>query len=191
MFYRESMRIRRVVGVTATLVVGLLLAACSTSGPSLPPAPSPSVTAVFASDEEALAAAKDAFGTYLAMSDKIAADGGKDPQRIAPLVTESQLPDQVASFEYYTTNKFHIAGSSSIASARLQQYADVKSIAQLTVYACVDIANVRILDQVGRDVTPAGRQDVVPLQVSFESSTGDRSHLLVSKSSRWSGQDFC
>ena len=84
MFYREGMRIRGVLGVATTLALGLALAACSTGGTPLPPAPSPSVTPVFASDEEALAAAKDAYTAYLKVSDQILVDGGANPDRIAP-----------------------------------------------------------------------------------------------------------
>ena len=61
------------------------------------PPPTPSVEPLFASDEEALAAAEEAYAAYLAMSDEIAGDGGADPERIAPFVTTERLRDELDS----------------------------------------------------------------------------------------------
>ena len=50
--------------VTAALAVVLLLTGCSLASPEVAPTPTPSATPVFASEEEALAAAEEAYAAY-------------------------------------------------------------------------------------------------------------------------------
>ena len=68
--------------VILTVAVLFALAGCVPSDSQPSAAPSPSATPVFASDAEALAAAEKAYAAYLKVSDEIANDGGKDPDRI-------------------------------------------------------------------------------------------------------------
>ena len=71
--------------IGAHLGVGLLalvLAGCAPDVPAIQVPPTPTVTPLFASDEEALAAAEEAYAAYLAMSDEITSDGGERPERI-------------------------------------------------------------------------------------------------------------
>ncbi|MDQ1582169.1 MAG: hypothetical protein QOF36_223, partial [Microbacteriaceae bacterium] len=66
-------------GILATLagagLIVITLAGCATSASPMP-TPSAVHSPLFASDEEALKAATDAYAAYLAMSDTIAQEGG-------------------------------------------------------------------------------------------------------------------
>ena len=61
--YRRGMRVLAVIGVV------LLLAGCVQTGTKDASTPAPSVTPVFASEEEALAAAEEAYACLLYTSD--------------------------------------------------------------------------------------------------------------------------
>ena len=67
-------------------VVALLLTGCAPTPPVITPEPSPSSSPVFASDEDALAAATEAYRKYLEVSDQIFIDGGSQPDRLKSVV---------------------------------------------------------------------------------------------------------
>ena len=82
----------------AVIAVGALvwtLTACSSPAPAASPTPTLSASAepIFASDEEALAAAVAAYERYRSVSSEIASDGGAQPERISAVVSE-QLADR-------------------------------------------------------------------------------------------------
>src|SRR5690606_22722214 len=87
--------------------------------PTLPP--TPTVTPVFASEEEALAAAEDAYAAYLEMSYLIASEGGLEPERIAPLVTNEQFERELESLSIYSERGLHVDGQTRFDSMMLQQ----------------------------------------------------------------------
>lgn len=73
----------------APLLVVVALAGCS-SPPTPAPRPSPSVTSLFDSDEEALEAAKTTLAEYWRVSNLIMQEGGAEPQRLINLVAEEK-----------------------------------------------------------------------------------------------------
>ncbi|MFC0678712.1 hypothetical protein ACFFGH_12760 [Lysobacter korlensis] len=180
------------------LVVGLLVAAtlaaltgCSGEPEQEAPASTPSPTAipVFASEEEALAAAEDAYREYLEMSDAIARDGGRDPERLGSLVTRDELVRAVAEFEAFAESGRQTRGSSRFNTFSLQQYESLSKVAQVTVYVCLDVSDVRVVDESGRDITPA-REARQPLSVIFVSADEGSQELVLQRSEQWSS-NFC
>src|SRR5215207_3793459 len=85
-----SARARHCIGALAAGgVLALVLVGCM-GAPSPAPSPEPTETAavpIFASDEEALAAAVDAYERYRAISAEISEAGGHDSNRIDPVVS--------------------------------------------------------------------------------------------------------
>ncbi len=67
-------RMRRPVVTLAVLL--LVLTGCTPGDEVVVPDPEPTVEPMFATDEEALAAAEEAYGAYLAASDASLAGGG-------------------------------------------------------------------------------------------------------------------
>ena len=72
---------RALTTVAGVAIGALLLSGCLPQQPTATPPPEATAAPIFASDEEALAAATAAYAAYLAMSDQILKDGGKDPDR--------------------------------------------------------------------------------------------------------------
>lgn len=179
---------RKTVG--ALVLFGMLtLAGCVDGNPIPTLPPTPSATPIFASEEEALAAAEEAYAAYLEMSALISSEGGVNPERIAPFVTESHLPAEIEAFAFYSSNSFRSVGSISFDSMTLQQ-ADLSGpMVEISVYVCADVAGSQIVDGAGNDVTPTDRPDRIPLEVAFEANSDQE--LLLSESDQWTGSDFC
>ena len=199
---QNSMRPRRVhsavlFSVLSTLVMGALSGcmAAPDSAPVTSAAPVAEATAtptdtppVFASNDEALAAAEDAYSEYQVMSNKIAHEGGAEAQRISEYTVGEVLESELATYERMSTDKIHLVGDLAFDSFTLQS-ADLSS-GDVIAYVCLDVAQTDVIDAAGASVIPAGRPDRYPLQVSLlHDSSANR--LFVEKSDSWSGSNFC
>jgi hypothetical protein len=151
--------------------------------------PTPSSTPVFASEEEALAAAEDAYAAYSEVADAVASSGGSDPERLSPFVTEDQLQNEIESAAYYEQHQIRSVGAPAVVSFELQQYFETVEGAEVVAYVCLDVSGVIVLNSEGQDVTPVDRQPIVPLEVGFLAERADR--VLISSSELWSGDSFC
>ena len=88
--YRNCMRIAGVQissGVLAMLLAAFMLSGCASTPVPTPTSATPTVAPVFATEEEALAAATEAYAAYQELIDRIFSEGGKAPSRIAAVVT--------------------------------------------------------------------------------------------------------
>lgn len=174
--------------VIAALALVLLLSACVPTSPEPTPTPSPAVTPVFASEEEALAAAEEAYAAYQAATDLVTASGGKDASPLRDLVTADQYQRELEGFEAFAATGWRTVGMSTFDSMQLQSYVDAGSV-QLGVYVCSDVSMVRLVDGAGADVTPPKRPNRLPLVVTFESA--EDNGLLVASSDLWDGGGLC
>lgn len=172
-------------------VLLLALSSCVRDDDPVIPTPLPSSTPIFASDEEALAAAEEAYGAYLTASDEVGASGGVDLSPLEPLVTDGMFTQLVDSAKQYTDARVHTAGSSTFDSLELQQYIDNgDGSANVSVYVCLDVSHLVVLDESDNDVTPSGRDPRLALEVAFlVSESGDE--ILLERSDLWDGADFC
>ena len=169
----------------------LLLPGCTGDAPIVLPSPESSTTPVFATDEEALAAAEAAYGEYLAASNAITGAEAADPQTVSPYIHPDYLPEILESITQLRQDKVHSSGPLTFDSATLQQYEDdMQGPITVAVYLCVDAGGARLLDESNKDVTPPGRADRVPLEVTFESEERT-TNLLMKSSDMWTGEDFC
>ena len=195
--YGDRMRIpprrRRKHRVVLTAFL-LLLAVGTLSGCTSAPVPAPSNTSapetppVFASNEDALAAATAFYVAYQGMANTISRDGGTDPQRITPFVTSEMLPGEIASFERLSEKGVHLVGDLAFDSMTIQS-ADL-SRGSLVVYMCLDVSATDIVDSAGISIIPPDRVSRHPLQVAL---TGDsmKNRLLLERSELWTGTNFC
>lgn len=177
----------------ATVVsVGLLLAGCVAPDPVVTPVETGAIEPIFASDEEALAAAVEAYEKYLKFSDEIGHDGWRGAERLEPLVTDELLAEEVAASERLRASGRHQEGVGAVTNHVLQQYwDDPPKVANLIVYVCVDISESRIYDSSGLDVTPLDRSDQIALEAMFVSQQSQPTQLLISGLSPWTGSGVC
>ncbi|UOQ88089.1 hypothetical protein MUN74_12395 [Agromyces endophyticus] len=184
----------RVSALAAAGLAGVLVLALSACTPEPEPKPTPTATAsaapIFASDEEALAAAVEAYEAYERVSYEIAADGGNDAARIATVTTSRYAAELEDEFAQYTDAGIRAQGDVDLDSFELVKHRETADGVEISIYVCRDVSGVRVLDANGKDVTPADRPDVTPLQ-AFLVSEERQSELLVDRVDLWSGADFC
>lgn len=149
------------------------------------PVPTPSVTPVFASDEEALAAADESYRRYIAISDELSAAGWTQPELLAEYVTPDEFDRTVVRYAKLSASGNHTSGSAAVDNVTLQRY----DAYEIVVYLCVDVSAVRVLDASEKDVTPDDRPDRVPLEVGFV--VGEERHLLLDSSEVWDEGNVC
>ena len=180
--------LRRVVaGSLACLLGAVALAGCA---PADPPVATPTPTSIFASEEEALAAATDVYQQYTAAKDSESAKGDVSAESLRPIVTPAYFKELevVGALE---KNGWHTEGLTTFDSVAVQDLSEKDGIATVSIALCRDVSGVTIRDAEGNDVTPADRPDRFPVVVEFVSSDVGSQELLVSESGTWSGDDFC
>ncbi|MCB1282027.1 MAG: hypothetical protein KDB18_10950 [Salinibacterium sp.] len=171
----------------AGLAVVLLLAGCMPPDPIITPEPGPGATPVFASDEEALAAATDAYAKYRSVLDEIFTKGGNDLSKLATVATGDQLQVEMSSFAEIKNRGLHSTGGTTFTTQGLQQYdpgsPDGHSI--VVAYICEDVSSVDVLNSSGESVVSPDRPDTSLYEVAFDLDSGGQ-QLLVSHKERWS-----
>ena len=61
----------------------------------------------------------------------------------------------------------------------------------VTIYACVDVNAVDVLDASGASMVSEGRPDHTPYEVAFDLAPEPARPLIVSSVNVWTGDDFC
>ncbi|MGK2852625.1 MAG: hypothetical protein ACSLE3_00735 [Microbacteriaceae bacterium] len=186
----------RALMTCGAVMVALATATALLSGcaPAAPPAAEPPPTSsqpIFASDEEALAAAEAAYAEYQRVSDEIAVAGGVQPDRIAAVVSNTWLPEELAGFKQLRDAGLMQLGDSSFDTISLQAASEIDEGALVVLYLCSDSSDTRIVNNLGIDVTPMDRVERYPLEVAFRSSEVDPQTLQLDEISTWSGESFC
>ncbi|MBN9607395.1 MAG: hypothetical protein J0G30_12370 [Actinomycetales bacterium] len=173
----------------ATLVVAsavALLATACVPGTNPTPSPTPTVqpTPLFATEEEALAAARDAYSRYLEVAAEVVNEGGRQPENLEEVLTGTQL-----ELETQAANDLASAGAYIEGSARLVSM-DVQSFDNTTVqtYACVDYSELVLHRANGSVESLAVGDPVVPLELGFRVVAET---LLLASQSNWDGASFC
>jgi len=190
--YLVRMRPKFRAAAVALVLVGTLSASgCASEAPAADPTPTPSATPLFASDEEALAAAEEAYAAYLAVTDEIFADGGKHPERLLEVATQEVLDAQREGYTTAAENGWQGIGSTRLDSVSLEQYDPTNSQSMVSIYGCVDLANVDVVDSSGVSVVSPTRPDRAPFEITLNSSGDLSSPLIVSGERPWTGEDFC
>ena len=174
------------------LVATLALTGCvPDDGPIVvDPEPSSSASPIFESDEEALAAAEEAYGAYQVTEDLVSADGGAGPERLELVASRDALKAGLAGMEVFRESGYHSVGSTSVASFSLQQFdpypADSEGV--VSAYLCLDLSDLDVVDSSGISVVSANR----PAQQAFEVTFDFQDDALILGSREpWDGEGVC
>jgi hypothetical protein len=171
------------------LAAALALSGCVPSGPLVTPAPEPSSTPIFATEDEALAAATAAYAAYVKMSDQIFMEGGANPERLGSVATGEQLKTDLAGYQTAAEKGVHSTGGTTFEGVTLQLFREksVDGEAVIAVYLCEDISSVDVLDASGTSVVSPTRPSRVRYAVEFDVVPANSERLLVSHKQPWSG----
>ncbi len=176
--------------VTVAAAAMLVLAGCTQPAPEPTPTPSPTATPVFASDEEALAAAEKAYADYLAMSDLIFGEGGRESERLEAVATDAIVELESEAFAEVERNGWRSEGTTKFDSVTLQAatYSDW-SATSVTIYACSDVSGLDVIDASGTSIVAADRPVRQPFELTFVG--GDEQRLLLDEKELWEGAGVC
>ena len=178
----------------AACVGGLLLGAvgCTAAPKSAPPSPTPTVAPIFASDEEALAAATEAYANYLRVSDEILMDGGENPERIQEFTSTELAKSEIEGYRDAQAQKFRSTGGSTFSNLTLQSVAvDSGNREMVTAYVCSDVSVVDVLNEDGVSVVSPDRPDRTPFEITFELVDSRDPRLVVASAEVWTGAGVC
>jgi hypothetical protein len=157
------------------------------------PVPSKSPTAVapvFASDEEALAAATEAYAAYLNRSNQITADGGADPLRISSFVTDKRLSAELQAFAEFAQAGARSIGATSFFITDLQSASYAKRAeTSVVLYLCEDVSLVDVVDIEGTSLVAPSRKPVTPFEATMR--LNHEGELVLDERAVWGGKNFC
>lgn len=188
---RTAAGARAGAGLAIALAATLLLGGCTDSpAPSPSPAPSQSAAPIFASDEEALAAAVEAYERYLAVSTAVSNDGGTEPDRLAAVAMGRALDEEIVAAKDLQDQGVRTVGTVGFRVKELQSYiAGNGARAEIVVYLCEDLRSLDVLDASGESLVAEGRVVDIPYTVAV--SADGTNDLKVSEKELWPRDNFC
>ena len=169
------------------------LSGCGTGSPVEIPTQQPTSTPIFASDEEALAAAQEAYAAYQSMGDLILSEGGENPDRIADVSVRSALKSSLESFETFRNDGLHSIGEASVDNISFQGYAPGNQGGQdiVSIYLCLDVSGVDVIDSQGKSIVSQTRPAFQAFQVFLDLSDRTSTNLIVAAREPWGGPGVC
>jgi hypothetical protein len=178
----------RAASVVATVVLAaLLLSGCLPQQPTATPTPDPTAAPIFATDEEALAAATAAYAAYVQLADQIFVEGGVNPERLSSVATGEFLDASVKGFEEVQAKGWVSTGGTTFRGASLQSYLEDSRTGVVTIYICEDISAVDVVDKSNVSVVSPDRPDSTTFQAIFDVD-GAGSGLVLASREVWSNE---
>jgi hypothetical protein len=147
------------------------------------PTPEATPTALWSDDDEALELAVAAYQKYLDVAAEIAADGGRDPERIEPYVTSEQYENELAGFSRMRDSRVTQRGESLL----FRPSAQTVRVDSVTFSVCWDRSALRQFDDDGNDVT---RPEAQMITANLVETTMERG-VLVMKGARSWDDSYC
>jgi len=179
------MRLPNLVRAATGVLLATSLSGCAPSDASAPPQPAATFAAPYATDEEALAAAEEAYTEYTRVSDQILHDGGADAERLAEVAVGSFLEESLVELREFESNGYRATGEVVSSDFVLQRYSPKTGPLELiSVYLCSDVSAVEIFDSSGISLVANERDDLATMQVAF-TFNNERRQLLVSDQQLW------
>tara|TARA_Y100000814_G_scaffold6187_3_gene5754 strand:+ start:3540 stop:4106 length:567 start_codon:yes stop_codon:yes gene_type:complete len=177
------------VAAAVALSLSLGLAACTPEPAPIAVPPQPSSTPLFASEEEALAAAEEAYVAYWLAADSVGHDGWQSLEPLQAVVTPSKLAAESESAQELSDANYRLVGNTVARLAQLQSLKAGSDHVTVVAYGCIDISATKLVDESGADATPSDRDEVLALEVTFVSDADGA--LKVDGSERWPDSSFC
>lgn len=176
----------------ALALVPLLLLAAALTGCTQPtrlppPEPSASGEPLFASDEEALAAATAAYEEYLAVVDGALSDPTQSVD-FGSLTDGDALAELEGSRKEFVEQGYRLEGSRVVGGAELQQLFELEGVTTVVAYFCEDVSEVTLLDRNGGSLTTEDRPRFSIFETSIEFEASD---FKVTQRQFWGNVESC
>lgn len=102
------------------------------------------------------------YAEYKESSDQIIRDGGTDPERLKPYMTDEMFADELEGMKRLASTGWRGVGHTRF-TIKLQRY----SRETLTAYVCDDLSQTDLIDTAGNSVVDTDRQTLLPFEVEF------------------------
>jgi hypothetical protein len=184
--------LRRPTVVTVAIALVVTLTACTESARIPDADPSSEVAPLFASDDEALAAALDAYQSYIVVTNAVSASQDADTSLLSEVAVPSHVDTLSESIESLRAAGLRTEGQAVLEAISLQQtFEEANGDVTVVIYACLDLTNLRVVDAQGIDQTPPDREDLVGLEVELWAINDLAPYLKVAASEAWTDGDLC
>jgi hypothetical protein len=180
----------RVGAALAVLVAALAVGGCVEDEPDPTQSPDPSPSPLFESDEEALAAAEEAYGRYQAVENQIFAEGGQDGERIDDVAVGEALTAAEEGIESFKDNNYKSIGEIKFSTVSLQQFdpAAVDGADVVRVYICLDFTAQDVVNDQNISVVNPDRSLIQAFEMGFDYASNG---LVLSSRNPWTDDTIC
>ena len=157
------------------------------------PKPTPTATPLFASEEDALDAARATYEGFLRTAETIMDEGGVHPERIDEFASPSVAEREKVGFVNIATANERVIGSMVLKAVALQAYRPeaVDGAGIVSIYACVNVADTDVVDEDGNSVVSAERSDENAFEVGFDADVNSPTKLRMSSKLLWEAGGVC
>ena len=179
---------------TILLVLGCLsLTSCAPEEPVSDATPTPTVTPLFASEEEALEAARATYEGFMEATEVNLSNGGAEPERIDAFMTPETAEVEKSGYEQYAEDGRRLTGRSRLLSASVQAYEPGAERPEpiIVLYVCVDFSDVDVVDVNGVSTVASSRPPHIPFEVSFVGEVEAPLKLRIAANTVWTGGGVC
>ena len=178
-----------------SLTVGLLSGCvASTAAPPVVTQPTTPALAppVFASNDEALAAAKAAYTKYLSLGDSVGPTGSASWKEYLSLTTGTEHEGAVEARKLMDERGWSFTGVTLFDTMTVQSSQELPdSTWEIRTYLCLDLSATGTVNDAGESVVKSDRPQREPMVVVFVTPDKNTQQLLISESPIWSGSNFC
>jgi hypothetical protein len=190
------MRFRR-AGVTTAIALACALACgltgalggCVADTPTAITTPTPTVAPLFATEEEALAAATEAYAAYQRAVDDSLTRAVAD--ELGSVATGDALLAAMDSVKSFKADGKRLVGDTAISRVKfVAPPASMDSGEDFNIYACLDVSSTSVVDSSGAVIVDNALQSAFPTYVvlQYDSIVGK---FLVASEEVWDGVNFC
>ncbi|WP_157156023.1 MULTISPECIES: hypothetical protein [unclassified Diaminobutyricimonas] len=178
------------LAVSVGLALSLALVGCSPDA-AVPTPPEPTTEPIFASDEEALAAAEQAYAAYVSVSDQVMTAGAADIEPLRSVVSPRFYETEVPSLEEFHAAGYRTTGTTKVRDVRLQQFNPDSTTDVVVIYLCSDVSAVDVLDKDGRSVVGPERPNETSFEIGFDVTSDAPPEIAVAWREPWQGTATC
>ncbi|RIX28764.1 hypothetical protein D1781_15350 [Amnibacterium setariae] len=145
-----------------------------------------SVTQETLNEQGLVRSAEATYRRYLNDLEVVSEAGNEGYSRLRSYLSTAAYEEESKSFEQLSARGLHTTGATKLIKFQ-QQSANLRD-GKLTAYACIDLSDVRLVNEAGKDVTPKSR----PGRQTFLPSFAVRNRrVILMENGTWAGDSIC